>query len=556
MPYTRWLLPLIVAGAGAFNLSPAPLGGVARKSPVSPASSFITPPPLAARSSRRAARMGQGRTGNDFLATTMSSAVTPENPLKVVIAGGGVGGLFLAKALQKKGCKVLILEKTGKFARFGGPIQLASNALATIKGIDETLFTEVMEKFTFTGTRTNGIKDGIRTQWYTKFDAITKMAEYFNLPYTGVVDRPDLQEILLKSVGEDETVRRSSPVSRFEQLGDGKGVKVYLEDGTCEEADVLVGADGIWSTIRAQLWNQDAKGPKSGTTYSGYTCFAGDTIQRPDYYFDVGYQVYIGPGKYFVTSDVGRGRTQWYAFLALPEGTKSRASNLEYLQELFSKGKEGRWSEEVFKVLDATPEENIEQRDLFDRPPSVTKSWSKGHVTMIGDAVHPMMPNLGQGGCQAIEDAYVLSEILGTVEKREDIPGALRSFYFKRLPRTSVIQGLSRIASDLIVSAFDTPFQPAWVDNRYGPLGGPLGINNIFTRIFQPFMGLIFYAQFGYVYTFHPKKCTDEEIKNLVDTVMARHKKEAEATWKRVGMMSQAEIDAMEGREGAGLGFR
>eukprot|EP00960_Hanusia_phi_P010786 316389-Hanusia_phi.AAC.1 len=389
----------------------------------------------------------------------MSSAITPENPLKVAIAGGGVGGLFLAKALQKQGCKVLILEKTGKFARFGGPIQLASNALATIKGIDETLFTEVMEKFTFTGTRTNGIKDGIRTQWYTKFEAITKMAEFFNLPYTGVVDRPDLQEILLKSVGGDETVRRSSPVARFEQLGDGKGVKVYMEDGTSEEADVLVGADGIWSTVRAQLWNQDAKGPESGTTYSGYTCFAGDTIQKPDYYFDVGYQVYIGPGKYFVTSDVGRGRTQWYAFLALPEGTKSRASNRQYLQELFSKGKEGRWSEEVFKVLDATPEESIEQRDLFDRPPSLTKSWSKGHVTMIGDAVHPMMPNLGQGGCQAIEDAYVLSEILGSVEKREDIPGALRSFYFKRLPRTAVIQGLSRIASDLIVSAFDTPFQ-------------------------------------------------------------------------------------------------
>jgi zeaxanthin epoxidase len=57
------------------------------------------------------------------------------------------------------------------------------------------------------------------------------------------------------------------------------------------DADVLVGADGIWSSIRAQMWNQDARGPKSGTTYSGYTCFAGDTIQRTPFYFDVGYQV-------------------------------------------------------------------------------------------------------------------------------------------------------------------------------------------------------------------------------------------------------------------------
>ena len=127
-----------------------------------------------------------------------ASAVTPENPLKVIVAGGGVGGLFLAKALQKQGCTVTILEKTSKFARFGGPIQLASNALATIKGIDENLFDELMKKFTFTGTRTNGIKDGIRStssspEWYTKFEAITNMADYFSLPYTGVVDRPDLQ---------------------------------------------------------------------------------------------------------------------------------------------------------------------------------------------------------------------------------------------------------------------------------------------------------------------------------------------------------------------------
>ena len=104
----------------------------------------------------------------------------------------------MAKALQKKGCTVTVLEKTSKFARFGGPIQLASNALATIKGIDEDLFQELMQKFTFTGTRTNGIKDGIRSttenpQWYTKFEAITNMADYFSLPYTGVVDRPDLQ---------------------------------------------------------------------------------------------------------------------------------------------------------------------------------------------------------------------------------------------------------------------------------------------------------------------------------------------------------------------------
>ena len=86
----------------------------------------------------------------------------PGRPLKVAIAGGGVGGLTTALCMLKKGFDVTVYEKTQAFARFGGPIQFASNALSTLKEIDETLFERVMEKFTFTGTRTCGIKDGLR----------------------------------------------------------------------------------------------------------------------------------------------------------------------------------------------------------------------------------------------------------------------------------------------------------------------------------------------------------------------------------------------------------
>lgn len=86
----------------------------------------------------------------------------PGRPLKVAIAGGGVGGLTAALCCLKKGMDVTIYEKTQAFARFGGPIQFASNALSTLKEIDETVFERVMEKFTFTGTRVCGIKDGLR----------------------------------------------------------------------------------------------------------------------------------------------------------------------------------------------------------------------------------------------------------------------------------------------------------------------------------------------------------------------------------------------------------
>jgi len=154
--------------------------------------------------------------------------------------------------------------------------------------------------------------------------------------------------------------------------------------------DVVVGADGIWSSIRAQMWGEPSAKPGSAT-YSGYTLYAAESVMHPDSeffkaegYHETGYKVYIGPGKYFVTSDVGSGRIQWYAFLALPPGTKSE-NNHEFVTKQF----EG-WSPEIHACLQNTPAGIIEQRDLYDRRPSVLRSWSKGHVTMLGDAVHPV----------------------------------------------------------------------------------------------------------------------------------------------------------------------
>lgn len=90
----------------------------------------------------------------------LSRPARPGRPLKVAIAGGGVGGLTAALCMLKNGCDVTVYEKTASFARFGGPIQLASNALSVFKAIDDELFDRVMDKFTFTATRACGIKDG------------------------------------------------------------------------------------------------------------------------------------------------------------------------------------------------------------------------------------------------------------------------------------------------------------------------------------------------------------------------------------------------------------
>lgn len=350
-------------------------------------------------------------------------------PLKIAVAGAGVGGVYLGYALAQKGFDVTVFEKSSKFSRFGGPIQLASNALSCVNALSPDLFAQIMDRFTFTGTRKCGIKDGMRNSWYSIFNAIKDLAEWNTLPYTGVIDRPDLQEILLRNMKEGAVVNSMS-IQKYIQHDDGK-VDIIFENGQEEKGfDVLVGADGIWSTVRSQMWNEPKEKP--GTcTYSGYTLFAAETIMDPksdffkqDGYFEAGYKVYIGEGKYFVTSDVGSGRIQWYAFLALPPGTKARASNVNFLKDQFD-----GWTQEIHSCLDNCPEGIIEQRDLYDRRPSVLKSWSEGHVTMLGDAVHPMMPNLGQGGCQAIEDAYVLCDVLCSVSDKSEIPDALQSYY-------------------------------------------------------------------------------------------------------------------------------
>ncbi len=102
------------------------------------------------------------------------------------------------------------------------------------------------------------------------------------------------------------------------------------------------------------------------------------------------------------------------------------------------------------ELLELTTEENITQRDLYDRPPLVLKGWAKGPVAVLGDAAHPMMPNLGQGGCQAMEDGYRLAQELGKIKDRGDVAWALRMYENSRLVRSSAVHGLARIASDVL----------------------------------------------------------------------------------------------------------
>jgi zeaxanthin epoxidase len=453
--------------------------------------------------------------------TALTSPVSAENPLRVIVAGGGVGGLTLANALAKNDrFDVKVVEKTAAFRRFGGPIQLASNALQVFRHMDGDLAQKIESAATYTGDKVNGIKDGIRGTWYAKFDLKTP-AEVRDMQYTCVVDRSELQNILLKNI--QDKVSNGAGIESYKTHD--RGVTAQLADGSELEADVLIGADGIWSNVRGTMRDAPVRGDGSGVSYSGYVVYAGELKYDSFDNGEVGYKVYIGPNQYFVITDIGNGEYQWYAFLARDPGSADTepmpSGKSSHLQGIF----EG-WSEEIHDILRATKEDEIGIRDLYDRPPTALRSWNddSGRVTLMGDAVHAMMPNLGQGGCQAIEDALVITEELEKLETREQsgIRSALKTYQNRRKARSAAVQGLSRFASDIIIKGFDTPASVKLPrrdeDGTWHGFEVEHGSYNGFaTRVLQPVLPVFFSIQFNFLYSgWKNEKFALEPVRDLL----------------------------------------
>ncbi|KAK1552769.1 hypothetical protein Q3G72_023201 [Acer saccharum] len=368
-----------------------------------------------------------------------------QKKLRILIAGGGIGGLVLGLAAKNRGYDVKVFERDLSAVRgegrHRGPIQLSSSALGVLQAIDENVAKQIMEAGCVTGDRINGLADGISGEWFTKFDLLTPALRR-GLPITQTICRMELQNILVNSIGFDILTNNSKVVDFIQ---DSDKVIVILEDGRRYKGDILVGADGIWSEVRTKLFGlQEAK-------YSGYTCYSGITDFVPPYIDTVGYRVFIGLRQCFVASDVGNGKMQWYAFYNQPpmntdppggNGKKKR------LVELF-----GQWCGEVIDLISKTPEDVILRRDIYDRD-MMDDCWGIGRVTLLGDAAHPMQPNLGQGGCMAIEDCYQLVLELDKAVERgcDENVSALRSYEKKRRFRVSTVHAASRMASKMLAS--------------------------------------------------------------------------------------------------------
>ena len=341
--------------------------------------------------------------------------------MKAIIVGGGIGGLAAAVALRRANVEAVVFERASELREVGAGVALWANATKVLRGLG--LYGPVREAGAEIGGEVRSWS-GKKLFSFSAADLRRRFGEA-NL----AIHRADLHAALLSALPES-TVRLGAELADFEQ--NGQCVVAHFAEGWEERGNLLVGADGLHSAVRARVL-QD--GPPR---YAGFTAWRG-IVEGADGLVPEGVGLNVwGRGSELGLTNLGRNRTYWYATRNAPEDEPGKpAGRREEVLEILE---ERRSSKDPFRAaVEATEEKDILRTDLYDRDPA--QSWGTGRVTLLGDAAHPMTPSLGQGACQAIEDAVELADALhGT----NHVPDALRSYERRRIGRTTAVVRRSR----------------------------------------------------------------------------------------------------------------
>ncbi|HEY9714966.1 MAG TPA: FAD-dependent monooxygenase [Chroococcales cyanobacterium] len=337
--------------------------------------------------------------------------------MRALIIGGGIGGLSAALALQKVGIEAVVFEKTPEITEVGAGLTLWSNAILASRrlGVESEIIAagSVIEK-SRSVTPSGELLD--------QFD-FAGLAQKVGAP-TVCVHRAELQRILRNAVvaGDADAVQTGRKCINWEEK-DG-AVSVLFEDGSCELADLLVGADGIHSVVRPMLFGEER--PR----YAGYFAWRG-IAHGVSHLLSIGEALFIiGRGAQAGCFPCGDGRVYWFLTCNGPPGSlPSRDGNRPEILALI----EG-WQTPLSLFVEATEGDAILRNDIIDRPPRT--AWGKGRTTLLGDAIHATTPNLGQGACQAMEDAVFLAHWLSTADS---VQTGLRDYESSRKERTKFV---------------------------------------------------------------------------------------------------------------------
>jgi salicylate hydroxylase len=342
--------------------------------------------------------------------------------LTAAVVGGGIGGLAAAAALTRAGIEASVYEQAPEIGEIGAGVLIGPNSvrllhrLGLAEAIDEVggWVGEGSTYYRHDGTKVAPVMTTDSSGWAAMYG----------------MHRADLVDVLRRAV-PGHRVRPGHRAVSFTQ--DAEKARVTFENGTVAEADLVIGADGIHSAMQPFVTEQ------ATPVFSGQISYRGvlDTARVP-WWPERIFQVWMGEGKHVIVFPVRAGRMLNFVCFVPAE---------EAMRESWSAPGDPDALRAAFAGFAAPVTELLQQVDstfwwgLYDREPLA--EWTRGRLALLGDAAHPMLPHLGQGANQSVEDAFALAAVLRDASSA-DVPAALRHYARVRRRRTDVVQANSR----------------------------------------------------------------------------------------------------------------